>query len=63
VYENPGIPQYEIAQHTRIPRSSVSRYLAEMYALSVLKGPMIFMKISQIIKEFSHVVALFHVQH
>jgi hypothetical protein len=40
-YENPGILQYEIVQHTKIPRRTVSRHLAEMYASSVLKGPMI----------------------
>jgi hypothetical protein len=44
MYENPGIPLYEIAQHTKIPRSTVSRYLAEMYASSVLKGPIICVK-------------------
>jgi hypothetical protein len=44
IYENPSIPLYQITKSTGISRSTVSRYLSEMYALSIMKGPMIFVK-------------------
>jgi hypothetical protein len=60
VYENPGIPLYEIAQHTKIPQSSVSRYLAEMYASSVLKGPMIFLNPAHNYWNYAHFLTFEH---
>jgi hypothetical protein len=60
VYENPGIPQYEIAQNTKIPRSTVSRYLEEMYASSVLKGPMICVKPAHNYLNYAHFLTFEH---
>ena len=60
VYENPGIPQHEIAQHTKIARSTVSRYLAEMYASSVLKGPMICVKPAHNYQNYAHFLTFEH---
>jgi len=39
--------QNQIARNTGIPRSSVSRYLEEMYKRSIMKGPQIFVKPAQ----------------
>lgn len=44
IYENPTIPLYKITKSTSISRSTISRYLAEMYELSIFKGPMLFVK-------------------
>jgi hypothetical protein len=44
IYENPSVPLYQITKNTGISRSTVSRYLLEMYNLSIMKGPMIFVK-------------------
>lgn len=44
IYENPSIPLYQITKKTGISRSSVSRYLMEMYENAILKGPMAFLK-------------------
>ncbi|MBU7015876.1 MAG: winged helix-turn-helix domain-containing protein [Theionarchaea archaeon] len=47
IYEDPSIPLYQIMKNTGISRSTVSRYLIEMYGLSILKGPLIFVKPAQ----------------
>jgi len=39
--------QNQIARSTGIPRSSVSRYLEEMYERSIIRGPQIFVKPAQ----------------
>jgi hypothetical protein len=44
IYEDPSIPLYQIMKNTGISRSTVSRYLIEMYDLSILEGPLIFVK-------------------
>ncbi|MBU7009911.1 MAG: hypothetical protein HXS46_04430 [Theionarchaea archaeon] len=44
IFENPSIPLYQITKSTGISRSTVSRYLIEMYDLAIMKGPMIFVK-------------------
>lgn len=44
IYDYPTIPLYQITKNTRISRSTVSRYLMEMYENGILKGPMIFLK-------------------
>ncbi len=41
MHENPLIPIYQITKRTGIARSTVSRYLEEMYEHSILKGPML----------------------
>ncbi len=43
VHENPFVPIYQITKRTGIARSTVSRYLNEMYERSILKGPMLFL--------------------
>ncbi|KYK35965.1 MAG: hypothetical protein AYK19_01805 [Theionarchaea archaeon DG-70-1] len=47
IYETPFMSQNQIARNTGIPRSSVSRYLEEMYERSIIKGPQIFVKPAQ----------------
>ena len=47
IYEDPSIPLYQIMKNTGISRSTVSRYLIEMYDLSIIKGPLIFVKPAQ----------------
>jgi len=44
VCENPSIPLYQITKNTGISRSKASRYLHEMYKMSIMKGPSIFVK-------------------
>jgi len=62
VYENPGIPSYQITKNTGISRSTASRYLQEMYKLSIMKGPLIFIEPAENYKlyaaflEFEHPV-------
>ena len=43
IYDNPSIPLHQLTKNTGIARSTVSRYLREMYEHSILKGPMIFL--------------------
>ncbi|MBU7030270.1 MAG: winged helix-turn-helix domain-containing protein [Theionarchaea archaeon] len=47
VYENPSIPLYQITKNTGISRSTASRYLQEMYKMSIMKGPFIFVRPAQ----------------
>ena len=47
LYENPIMPLYKITKSTNISRSTISRYLEEMYELSIIKGPLIFVKPAQ----------------
>jgi hypothetical protein len=44
IYENPFVSQSTITKKTNILRSSVSRYLEEMYQFSILQGPLICVK-------------------
>ncbi len=43
VHKNPFVPIYQITKRTGIARSTVSRYLEEMYERSILKGPLLFL--------------------
>lgn len=62
VYENPSIPLHQITRNTGISRSKASQYLQEMYKLSIMKGPLIFVKPAENYKlyaaflEFEHPV-------
>lgn len=53
IYENPSVPLYTIAENTGIARSTASRYLIEMYNLSIVQGPMIFVKPAQNYHEYA----------
>ena len=44
IYENPFVDQRKITKNTGIARSTVSRYIEEMYNQSILLGPMVFLK-------------------
>jgi len=44
IYQDPFIPLYQITKNTKVSRSTVSRYVAKMYELSILQGPSISMK-------------------
>ncbi len=44
ICENPLIPSYQISKNTGICRSTISRYIINMYEHSLIKGPMIFVK-------------------
>ncbi|MBU7012662.1 MAG: winged helix-turn-helix domain-containing protein [Theionarchaea archaeon] len=44
IYEDPFIPLYQITKNTKVSRSTVSRYVKEMYELSILQGPFISVK-------------------
>ncbi len=44
IYENPSISWSQIRENTGISRSSVYRYLKEMYSNSIMQGPSIFVK-------------------
>lgn len=66
IFEQPSIPIYQITKSTEISRSTVSRYLIEMYELSIIKGPMIFVKPAQnyhqyvSFLEFMHPLPTYH---
>jgi DNA-binding Lrp family transcriptional regulator len=60
LYDDPCIPLYKIAKTTHISRSTVSRYLAEMYELSILQGPMIFVKPAE---NYHHYAAFLKFDH
>ena len=60
VYANPNISQCEIAQNTKIPQSTVSRYLQEMYASSVIKGPMICVNPAHNYQNYAHFLTFEH---
>lgn len=47
IYNTPDTPLYQITKNTGISRSTVSRYLREMYGLSIIRGPMLFLKPAQ----------------
>ncbi len=47
IFKNPLIRIYQIKERTGIARTTVSRYLKEMYERSILKGPMLFMNPSE----------------
>ncbi|MGC1120150.1 MAG: winged helix-turn-helix domain-containing protein [Candidatus Methanofastidiosia archaeon] len=47
IYETPDTPLYQITKETGISRSTISRYLKEMYELSIIRGPMLFLKPAQ----------------
>ena len=53
LYENPSATQSSIAQNTTTARNTVSRYLAEMYEHSMLKGPMLFVKPAQNYRQYA----------
>ncbi len=53
VHENPFIPIYQITKRTGISRSTVSRYLEEMYEHSILKGPMLFLNPAENYHEYA----------
>ncbi len=44
IYDTPFMPINKLADKTGIPRSSLSRYLQEMYEKSIVQGPFIFLK-------------------
>ncbi len=44
IYQDPFIPLQQITKNTKVSRSTVSRYIAKMYKLSILQGPSISMK-------------------
>jgi len=44
IYEDPFIPLRQITKNTNVSRSTVSRYVAKMYELSILQGPFISVK-------------------
>jgi len=44
IYEDPFIPLYQITKNTKVSRSTVFRYIAKMYELSILQGPFISVK-------------------
>ena len=44
IYEDPFIPLYQITKNTKVSRSTVFRYVKEMYKLSILQGPFISVK-------------------
>lgn len=60
LYDDPSKPLYKIARATHISRSTVSRYLQEMYDLSILQGPMIFVKPA---KNFHQYAAFLKFEH
>jgi DNA-binding Lrp family transcriptional regulator len=53
IFDNPSIPLYQITKNTGISRSTVSRYLMEMYENGILKGPMIFLHPSTNYKRYA----------
>jgi hypothetical protein len=47
IYEHPSIPSYQAAKNIGMARSTVSRYLIEMYDFSIIQGPFIFVRPAQ----------------
>ena len=60
IFEDPSIHLRQITKNTRIARSTASRYIEEMYELSIMKGPMIFVKPSQ---NYHHYVSFLKFKH
>jgi len=54
LYEYPLISTLKIGENTEIPRSTVSAYILQMYELSILKGPLIFLKPAKDYHEYVH---------
>lgn len=56
LYEDPLIPAVEIEKNTGIADSTISTYFREMYELSILKGPLIFLKPARNYHEYAHLL-------
>ncbi len=54
IFENPSLPLYQMTKKTAISRSTLSRYYIEMYELSIMKGPMIFVKPAQNYHQYAY---------
>ncbi|MBU7022487.1 MAG: hypothetical protein HXS41_15675 [Theionarchaea archaeon] len=59
IYNEGQIPIWKIAQNTGLPRSTISRYLTEMYGQKILVGPYLSMRAAPNYREYVY-LANFH---
>jgi hypothetical protein len=59
IYREGQIPIWKIAQNTGLPRSTISRYLSEMYEQKILVGPYLNMRAAPDYREYVY-LANFH---
>jgi hypothetical protein len=52
IYREGHIPIWKIAQNTGLPRSTISRYLSEMYEQKILVGPYLSMRAASNYREY-----------
>ena len=56
IYKDPFMLIYEIAQNTRLSRNTVTKYIQEMYAQGVLRGPYIKMNPALNYREYMYLL-------
>jgi hypothetical protein len=56
IRSNPAVPTYEIGQNIGISRNTVHKYLEEMYAQEIMKGPSIELKAAPDYKEYIYLM-------
>lgn len=56
IFEYPTLPIYDISQKAELSRNTVSKYLKEMYARSILIGPQIRMKPAPNYREYIYLM-------
>jgi predicted transcriptional regulator len=54
IYKEGQIPIWKIAQNTGLPRSTVSRYISEMYEQKILVGPYLSMRAAPNYREYMY---------
>ncbi|MBU7023687.1 MAG: hypothetical protein HXS40_05920 [Theionarchaea archaeon] len=57
IYREGQIPIWKIAQNTRLPRSTASRYLSEMYEQKILVGPYLSMRAAPDYREYMYLAS------
>jgi len=56
IYGDPVMSLYDIAANTELSRNTVSKYLREMYAKSIIRGPSLRMKPTQTYREYVYLL-------
>lgn len=60
IFEDPFLPMYQMTKSTGISRSTISRHVIEMCELSIMKGPMIFLKPAQDYHQYAFFLTFEH---
>jgi len=56
IYGDPVMSLYDIAANTELSRNTVSKYLREMYAKSIIRGPSLRLKPTQTYREYVYLL-------